>query len=151
MFKEVFLKKKKKRKKKHFLSTLYMTLIVTYWTVRRPAVYHYHNYHWSSADVFVCQSRKFCHWSYACGQEFLTSMVHFNQCCGSVSFWYGSGSSDPFRGKNGSDPKKIPTFYDIFLLITDVIFRAYNSYLSNIIVHHIHQNKVQSKDPNTWL
>ena len=38
------------------------------------------------------------------------------QCCGSVSFSYGSGSSDPFREIIDLDPENMPIFFLFFFL-----------------------------------
>ena len=39
----------------------------------------------------------------------LLSMYWYKQCCGSVLFLYGSGSSDPFREITDPDPAPNPT------------------------------------------
>ena len=52
---------------------------------------------------------------------FIFSACSFYQCSGSVSFWYGSGNSDPFRGNTAPGPtknRKKKLYHTFFLLIT---------------------------------
>ena len=55
------------------------------------------------------------------------------QCCGSVSFPYGIGSSDPFRGKKARIRPKIKK--KLFLLITQKI-RVYYSKIKRIRIRN---------------
>jgi hypothetical protein len=35
----------------------------------------------------------------------------YNQCCGSVTFWYGSGSADPYHKHRLTAPAPDPAFF----------------------------------------
>ena len=61
---------------------------------------------WPNSDRGLCTLNEGWHLKY----QWLNILdnVETQQCCGSVSFWYRSGSSDPFRGN--MNPAADPTY-----------------------------------------
>ncbi len=67
-------------------------------------------------------------------KEFITEILFANQCCGSVTFWYGSGSADSRLWLMDPDP-------DPAIFVTDLqdankkqLFSAY--YFLKLYLHH---------------